>query len=71
MVHQLGRVGGDIWATYAAMLGCIGGEAFEDDHTKAFLLAFGLAIGTNIVIEIIRHFRKKRRDEPSTLGEAS
>jgi membrane protein DedA with SNARE-associated domain len=50
-----------IWATYAAMLGRIGGEAFEDNHTKAFLLAFGLAIGTNIVIEIVRHQRKKRR----------
>ena len=37
------------------MLGRIGGEAFEDDHTKAFLLAFGLAIATNIVIEIVRH----------------
>jgi membrane-associated protein len=50
-----------IWATYAAMLGRIGGEAFEDSHTKAFLFAFGLAIGTNIVIEIVRHQRKKRR----------
>ena len=35
-----------IWATYAAMLGRIGGEAFKDDHTKAFLFAFGLAMGT-------------------------
>jgi membrane protein DedA with SNARE-associated domain len=50
-----------IWATYAAMLGRIGGEAFKDSHTKAFLFAFGLAIGTNIVIEIVRHQRKKRR----------
>ena len=50
-----------IWATYAAMLGRIGGEAFENDHTKAFLLAFGLAIGTNIAIEIVRHVLKNRR----------
>ena len=50
-----------IWATYAALLGRIGGQAFQDDHTKAFLLAFGLAIGTNIVIEVTRHFHKKRR----------
>jgi membrane-associated protein len=50
-----------IWATYAALLGRIGGQAFEDDHTKAFLLAFGLAIGTNVLIEVTRHFRKKRR----------
>jgi membrane-associated protein len=60
-----------IWATYAAMLGKIGGTAFEEDHTKAFLFAFGLAIGTNIVIEIIRHRRNKRREALSTAGEAS
>jgi membrane-associated protein len=50
-----------IWATYSALLGRIGGEAFENSHTKAFLMAFGLAIGTNIVIEIVRHQLKKRR----------
>jgi membrane-associated protein len=60
-----------IWATYAAMLGRIGGEAFEEDHTKAFLFAFGLAIGTNIVIEIIRHRRNKHREALSTADEAS
>ena len=51
-----------ICATYAAMLGRIGGEAFKDDHTKAFLFAFGLAIATNVIIEIARHRRKKRRE---------
>ena len=51
-----------IWATYAALLGRIGGEAFENNHTKAFLTAFGLAIATNVLIEIARHFRKKRRE---------
>jgi membrane-associated protein len=50
-----------IWATYAALLGRIGGQAFQNDHTKAFLLAFGLAIGTNVLIEVARHFLKKRR----------
>jgi membrane protein DedA with SNARE-associated domain len=50
-----------IWASYAALLGRIGGEAFKDDHTKAFLLAFGMAITTNIAIEIARHYRKKHR----------
>jgi membrane protein DedA with SNARE-associated domain len=52
-----------IWASYAALLGRIGGEAFKDDHTKAFLFAFGLAIGTNIIIEVTRHVLKKRRAE--------
>ena len=55
-----------IWATYSALLGSIGGEAFEDDHTKAFMFAFGLAIGTNIVIEIVRHYWKKRREAAAT-----
>jgi membrane protein DedA with SNARE-associated domain len=57
-----------IWATYAAMLGRIGGEAFENDHTKAFFLAFGLAIATNIFIEIVRHRLKKRRKESTPLA---
>jgi membrane-associated protein len=51
-----------IWATYSALLGRIGGEAFENNHTKAFFTAFGLAIATNVFIEIGRHFRKKRRE---------
>ena len=50
-----------IWASYAALLGRIGGEAFKDDHTKAFLFAFGLSIGANIIIEVTRHFAKKHR----------
>ena len=50
-----------IWATYAALLGRIGGAAFQDDHTKAFLLAFGLAVATNAAIELVRHVMKKRK----------
>jgi membrane-associated protein len=55
-----------IWASYAALLGRIGGEAFKDDHTKAFLTAFGLAIATNIAIEVARHYVKKRRTAAAT-----
>ena len=32
-----------IWASYAALLGYAFGAAFEDNHTLAFLLAFGFA----------------------------
>ena len=46
-----------IWASYAALLGYFGGKTFEDDHTKAFLVAFGGAIAVTIVIEVVRHFR--------------
>ena len=37
-----------IWATYAALLGFVGGKAFEDDHTKAFLLAFAAAFSLTV-----------------------
>lgn len=49
-----------IWATYAAMLGFIGGRTFENNHTKAFVVAFSMAIGVTVVLEIIRHFRGKK-----------
>jgi membrane protein DedA with SNARE-associated domain len=54
-------VAATIWATYAALLGRLGGEAFKDDHTKAFLFAFALAISATVVIEVVRHFLKKRQ----------
>lgn len=43
-----------IWASYAALLGYIGGRTFEDNHTRAFLFAFALAIGATLLMEGIR-----------------
>ena len=53
-------VAATIWASYAALLGYIGGKTFQDNHTKAFLVAFGLAISMTVIIEVVRHFWKKR-----------
>ncbi len=47
-----------IWATYAAGLGYIFGNRFKDNHTAAFLLAFGAALGITLLIELVRHVRK-------------
>lgn len=49
-----------IWATYASILGYTFGSQFEDDHTLAFLLAFGAALTITVVIEFIRYARKRR-----------
>ena len=49
-----------IWATYAALLGYIGGKAFKDDHTLAFFFAFGAAILVTVIIEIVRYIRERR-----------
>jgi membrane protein DedA with SNARE-associated domain len=50
-----------IWATYAALLGYIGGKTFEDNHTAAFLVAFGAALAMTVLIEVVRHLRAKYR----------
>jgi membrane protein DedA with SNARE-associated domain len=50
-----------IWASYAATLGYIFGQAFEDDHSLAFWLAFGTALSITIVVEVVRWIRERRR----------
>lgn len=55
-----------IWASYAGILGYVFGEKFEDDHTKAFVLAFAAAIVMNVVIESVRHVRKRLAASRST-----
>ncbi len=49
-----------IWASYASILGFAFGTQFEDDHTLAFLLAFGAALTITVVIEVVRYAIKKR-----------
>jgi membrane protein DedA with SNARE-associated domain len=49
-----------IWASYAALLGFIGGKSFQDSHTKAFAVAFSGAIAATLLIEVVRHFWSKR-----------
>ena len=50
-----------IWATYAAGLAYLVGQPFKDNHTAAFWVAFGTALGVNVLIEVVRHVRMKRR----------
>ncbi len=49
-----------IWATYAAGLGYFAGNRFKDNHTMAFLVAFGAALGATALLEIARWFRERR-----------
>lgn len=48
-----------IWGLYATLLGFIGGKSFQDNHTKAFLTAFSIAIVATVMVEVIRHFRNR------------
>jgi membrane protein DedA with SNARE-associated domain len=51
-----------IWATYAAGLGYIFGQQFQDNHTLAFVFAFAAALTVTLVVEVVRHVRTKRRE---------
>lgn len=53
-----------IWATYASLLGYIGKNRFKDNHTAAFLFAFGAAVSITIIIEVVRHIRSRGKPEP-------
>jgi len=52
------------WAIYSAMIGYIGGHAFEEDPLKGLLLGFAIAGAVAIAVEIARHVRKRRAPKP-------
>jgi membrane-associated protein len=47
------------WATYSALIGYIGGAAFEDDPFKGLALGLGLALSVTAVVELVRHARSR------------
>lgn len=59
-----------IWSSYATMLGFIGGRTFQDDHTKAFVVAFVTAIGATVLIETARFLLHRRRGAHAGDGAA-
>jgi membrane protein DedA with SNARE-associated domain len=54
-------VGATVWSTYNALIGRIGGRAFEHQTWKALLVAFGIAMVGALVIEGVRKLVARRR----------
>jgi membrane-associated protein len=52
-----------VWATFASLLGFIGGATFKDDHTAAFAVAFSTAITITVTIEVVRHLLHRRAEK--------
>ncbi len=50
---------GLVWATYAAMLGYVGGRTFEENPLYGFLLAFAVALAVTGLVEAYRWLRKR------------
>ncbi len=52
-----------LWASYAGILGFVAGDRFKDDHTTAFLVAFGAALSVTALIELVRWLRHRGADD--------
>jgi membrane-associated protein len=50
-------VGALAWSSYAALVGYVGGRAFEEETWKALLVAFGIAAAVTLLVEIVRRLR--------------
>ncbi|WP_240809922.1 DedA family protein [Actinomadura sp. WMMA1423] len=49
------------WGVYGALLGYVGGVAFEDDPLKGVAVGLGLALGVTAAVEGVRLARRRRR----------
>jgi membrane-associated protein len=54
---------GLVWATYAALLGYVGGRTFEEQPLYGFLIAFAVALAITGAVEAHRWIRKRRGAE--------
>jgi membrane protein DedA with SNARE-associated domain len=52
------------WGTYSALVGYIGGEAFENSPWKGLALGLGIALTVTLTVEAIRHLRRPRTAAP-------
>jgi membrane-associated protein len=47
------------WGAYSALVGYIGGAAFEDEPFKGLALGLGLALAVMLLVELVRHLRRR------------
>jgi membrane-associated protein len=48
------------WGAYSALVGYIGGEAFEQEPWKGLALGLGIALSVTFAVELVRHLRRPR-----------
>lgn len=56
-----GAVAAVTWGAYSALVGYVGGVAFESDPLKGLLLGFALAAAVTLTAELTRHAVQRRR----------
>jgi membrane-associated protein len=55
-------IAGVVWASYAALLGYVGGKQFEEAPWKGLILAFVVAVSLALGVEVVRHWRGRGRE---------
>jgi membrane-associated protein len=67
-----GALAASSWGLYSALVGYLGGAAFEHDKLKGLLFGLGLAATITMLVELARHLRRRRaRHTPDQLPEPS
>jgi membrane-associated protein len=61
---------GILWASYAFLLGRIGGQAFEGRPWAGLLVGLGLTVAVSGVIEAVRRTRRRQRRRPARAGRS-
>ena len=64
-------IAGVLWASYAALLGYLGGTQFEEAPWKGLLFAFAVAIGVSGLVELVRRLRNRRREARRLQAEST
>ncbi|MBM0274063.1 DedA family protein [Micromonospora sp. STR1s_6] len=54
------------WGLYSAVVGYVGGLAFEQNPLRGLLLGLGLALTVTLVVEVVRWLRNRRRSARPT-----
>ncbi len=58
-------IAGLLWASYASLLGYLGGKQFEDAPWKGLLVAFAVAVAVGGLVELARWLRNRRLEARS------
>ncbi|MEV6366275.1 DedA family protein [Micromonospora musae] len=59
------------WGLYSALVGYLGGLAFEQDPLRGLLLGLGLALAVTVVVEGVRVLRRRRAKPTRSIRPAA